>query len=178
MDFLSVEIKPYQFEPVRKQASQPVQNTDSSSEDDDNSEMSDARLTNTDWCKCGNCGIMSTLQECICCAELSLPESRLGDECCISSNESFQTVCLNQDVLDITLIRLHDVRRDNIVYPHDNRTYRWAAYTQFIYWSYGRLGKGNRRVVPSCVVQHIRRKYPEPSGIYVGFKDCEQPFLA
>ena len=50
---------------------------------------------------------------------------------------------------------------------------RLAAYRQFTWWTYNRLGKGNRRVIPSCVVSAIRNEYPEESGNYTGFKDAE-----
>ena len=29
-----------------------------------------ARLANTDWCECGNCLVMPTARECICCREI------------------------------------------------------------------------------------------------------------
>ena len=50
---------------------------------------------------------------------------------------------------------------------------RLAAYRQFTWWTYNRLGKGNRRVIPYCVVWAIRREYPEESGNYTGFKDAD-----
>ena len=43
-------------------------------------------------------------------------------------------------------------------------SYRKAAYRQYILWRYGRLGKGNRRVCPSCVVRMIRVAYPSANG--------------
>ncbi|KAF0758741.1 P2X purinoceptor 7-like [Aphis craccivora] len=32
------------------------------------------------------------------------------------------------------------------------------------------IGKGNRVVIPSCVVKKIRERYPEENGLYVGFQ--------
>ena len=34
---------------------------------------------------------------------------------------------------------------------------------------FGKLGKGNRRVVPSCVVWAMRDSFPSATGIYMGF---------
>ena len=48
-----------------------------------------------------------------------------------------------------------------------------AAYRQFIHWTYSRLGRGIRRVIPSCVVAAVRREFPEADGVYTGFKLAE-----
>ena len=37
--------------------------------------------------------------------------------------------------------------------------------------SHGYLGKGNRKVAPSCVVWKIRDNYPAPDNNYLGFRD-------
>jgi len=51
------------------------------------------------------------------------------------------------------------------------RTFRLAAYRQFTWWTHNRLGHRVRRVIPSCVVLAIRRKFPAVEGHYVGFRD-------
>ena len=35
-----------------------------------------------------------------------------------------------------------------------------------------RLGRGVRRVIPSCVVNVFREKYPKENDQYTGFKNC------
>ena len=49
------------------------------------------------------------------------------------------------------------------------RTYRYAAYRQFSWFNYTKLGRPVRRVIPTCVVTKIREEFPEPSGVYVNF---------
>ena len=44
-----------------------------------------------------------------------------------------------------------------------NRSLCFAAYEQFAWWIYQGLVKGNRRVLPSCVLWEIRH-YPEANG--------------
>ena len=50
-------------------------------------------------------------------------------------------------------------------------SYRYAAYRQFCWFIHSRLGKGVRRVIPSCVISKIRERYPSEDGIYTGFKE-------
>ena len=56
------------------------------------------RLADTDWCECGNCEIMSTARECICCREISCCRDLQPDGCVIDK-EDFARVCLTPVVL-------------------------------------------------------------------------------
>ena len=38
----------------------------------------------------------------------------------------------------------------------ENRAMRQAAYKQFVQWQFGKLGKGDQRVIPSCCTWKIR----------------------
>ena len=53
------------------------------------------------------------------------------------------------------------------------RNLRYAGYKQYTWWIHNRLGKGIRRVAPSCVVWKIRNIFPESSGIYIPFTESE-----
>lgn len=61
---------------------------------------------------------------------------------------------------------MHETRGDPIEKDTSNRSYRYAAYKQFVWWVFQRLGKGNRRVLPSCVIWKIRNSFEEEDGVY------------
>ena len=107
------------------------------------------------WCVCGNCREMDT------------PTENVSNR--VTNYEHFFNICLDHMVLSVAIHNRADIRADPIDYSP--ASYRKAAYRQFILWAHGYLGRGNRRVVPSCVVLSIRRWYPSPTGIYLGFKE-------
>ncbi|XP_022777632.1 uncharacterized protein LOC111319067 [Stylophora pistillata] len=106
--------------------------------------------------------------ECVCCKELPFLSQLVEGLTCITQNESFRAVCLNQDVLWTALATLHD--RESAGLPDrqqvPNRSFRYAAYGQFTWWAHGYLGKKIRRVIPSCAVKIIRENFPCEDGIY------------
>lgn len=61
-----------------------------------------------------------------------------------------------------------DVRADE--WNFEMNELRKAAYRQFTLWKYGKLSKGDRRVVPSCCVKKVREAFPSESGHYMGFR--------
>ena len=75
---------------------------------------------------------------------------------CVTCLEAFNTVCLDKNILYTALVMMHTVRGDKVETPITNCSYRLAAYHQFTNWTYNFLGKGNRRVVPTCVVNVAR----------------------
>ena len=113
-----------------------------------------------DWCKCGHCIAMPTQAEHKCCTTAVRP--------CITTNALFLQIILDANVVDIAMRFREDMLALNNV--RNNENFRHAAYRQYILWQYGHLGKGNRRVVPSCCVREIRACYPSPNGIYTGYR--------
>ena len=55
------------------------------------------------------------------------------------------------------------------------KSFRKAAYSQFILARHGHLGKG--RVCPFCVVLRIRRQYPSLTGVYMGYRERKYTVL-
>ena len=54
---------------------------------------------------------------------------------------------------------------------YSNKELRYACYAAAASGIWGRLGAGNRRKLPECVVQYIHDCYPEPNrSHYVGFR--------
>lgn len=92
---------------------------------------------------------------------------------CITDLEDFPLVCLQKGVLWVALVSLND--RDGAHIPRlidiaPNITFRYAAYRQFTWFLYAKLGRGVRRVIPSCVVTATRQRFPESDGNYSTFK--------
>lgn len=111
-----------------------------------------------DWCKCGHCRQMPTEIENVCCREKN----------CITLTQRFHKLCLYPNIL-----QLCSLNRSNITnYRYDKSTeqFRKAAYRLFILDKYGYLGRGNRKVIPSCVVWKVRSWYPSTTGVYMGFR--------
>ena len=123
------------------------------------------------WCVCNCCVEMENPQEEKCC----------GLKKCITSYQLFEDLCLDRNVLEVAIKARCDIRAEDLDFGMNS--FRKAAYRQYILWQYGRLGKGNRRVCPSCVVKMIRIGYPSLDGNYMGFKpykglvECGLSFL-
>ena len=82
--------------------------------------------------------------------------------------EFFDTSVLDINVLTIAIHRRCDDYRDESLFTPAE--YHKAAYRQYIIWQYTYLGRGNRKVIPSCMALAIRNCYPAPDGQYLGFK--------
>lgn len=112
-----------------------------------------------DWCVCGRCHPMPQEIENKCCKLKK----------CITSSSRFTKLCLDPDVLELCIRNTSDIRNDRE--DSSTRAFRKAAYRQFILARHGHLGKGNRRVCPSCVVLNIRERFPSITGIYMGYRE-------
>ncbi|XP_067030911.1 P2X purinoceptor 7-like [Acropora muricata] len=126
------------------------------SEDPDPDRTANTNCPN--WCICNFCVDMGNEEESKCCKNRS----------CVTSYELFRNIVLDREVLTIAIRARSDIRAENADY--EMNSFRKAAYRQFILWKYGKLGKGNRRVCPSCLVRLVRQTYPVLDGQYMGFR--------
>ncbi|KAK7105609.1 hypothetical protein V1264_016968 [Littorina saxatilis] len=113
-----------------------------------------------DWCICGKCRIMRKTIEEVCCRKAT----------CLTLLADFEVLILDEAVLSLARKYRQDMIRADDEADDNNRANRHAAYHQFILWVHGRLGAGQRRVIPSCCVWKIRDKFPDAWGQYTGFK--------
>ena len=121
-------------------------------------EPGSSSTTNLPWCKCNVCIVMPLEIENKCC----------GQRRCVTSFARFTKLCLDPDVLQLCIRNRADIRNDRD--DNSTRAFRKAAYRQYILDRYGYLGKGSRKVCPSCVVKTVRRHYPSQTGVYMGFR--------
>ena len=96
----------------------------------------------------------------------------MGENACITLHDDFSVVCLNRAVLETTLSMLNNLRGDNISYAND--ALRYAAYRQFTWWIHNLLGRGVRRVIPSCAIWAIRETFPQEGGMYQPFQEAAE----
>jgi hypothetical protein len=118
----------------------------------------DPPQTKPPWCTCGVCQPMPTEEENRCCKKIR----------CVTSFTTFQNTCTDRDVLVMAIRARCDIRAEEPDYS--TNSFRKAAYRQYILWRYKKLGRGNRKVCPSCVVLAIRHIYPANDGVYMGLK--------
>lgn len=90
------------------------------------------------------------------------------DVCVLTSYELFLNICIDREVLTVAIRERCDIRVEEPDYA--SNSFRKAAYRQYILWRFGKLGRGNRKVCPACVVKVIREAYPAFDGQYLGFR--------
>ena len=56
-------------------------------------------------CDCGNCQIMSSMEECICCQEIPAvrENAEMSGVNCITDSQIFKDNCLNRNVLQVSM---------------------------------------------------------------------------
>ncbi|XP_037528557.1 P2X purinoceptor 7-like [Rhipicephalus sanguineus] len=154
--------------PSESEASLSTEGEAASQPSEDVGEEFHSRLIRTDWCDCGHCVVLDNFseEECLCCREMGEPVAAAQPEGCITEHPEFHLLCLNIAVLRVAYFELR-ARRD-CMDEDIHKRYRYTAYRQFVRWLWGRLGRGHRFVLPSCVVAKIRGTFPTETP--TGFK--------
>ncbi|XP_069110939.1 uncharacterized protein [Argopecten irradians] len=171
------DILPYQFEPERD-----IEGDYDHEQNNDvvpNMVQADqARLLNTEWCRCGNCVAMPTAAESRCCREIERISQKMedveleeNDLKCILDHPGFNPVCLNVYVLETAYYQYQQQYGGQ--HKTDEQRNRYTSYRQFVRWCWGYLGRRVRVPLPSCVVNVIHQKFPSPT--YTGFKESGEP---
>ena len=86
-------------------------------------------------------------------------------------NEDFRQLCLVKVILQNVLTSLQETRGYCLQTTPSNKSCRFAAYKQFIWFVYKRLGKGSRQVILSCVVWKIRETFPKKNYLYIPYTE-------
>ena len=140
------------------------------------------------YCSCGNCTKKPSLAESVCCLCHST-EQNPEDQGCIVNSE-FVSMILHRVMLEVSLRNIWNLDWNMIkdktlsnkwVYFLRNirntfnsfRNFRYASYRNlyfFLFKSHSKK-KSYRVALPSCLVDKVRKEYPEDSADkYVGFK--------
>ena len=161
-------LRPYDFEPMLLNSSAQEQINGS----EHSNTPSQARRGNTVWCACGKCRSMDTDEESKFCREAGEVHGNYFEgKKCITDNDNFRAVCLQREVLKTVLHMLTKMRGDDI--NIQNKSLRYAGYRHHAWWVHNRLGRGIRRVIPSCTIRDIRDAFPELGEVsYVPFQEA------
>ncbi|XP_057296362.1 uncharacterized protein LOC130625322 [Hydractinia symbiolongicarpus] len=164
-------LRPFNFEPEFSLEELNKLGTCSSESDEEEDEVS--RIGNNNWCQCGgHCRAMESYSESLCCRDTNeIPDNHFEGKQCITEAETFGMVCLCKPVLTTALSALNNLRGDAM--HTDNCSLRFAGYKQYTWWIHNRLGKGVRKIIPSCALWAIRNKYPSGNGIYIPFTESK-----
>ena len=137
--------------------------------------------TDEEWCKCGNCANMPLRIERKCCQNECFDHTNFQDnqftpgrDCVLNSQLLLNTIFgdVNIQLSWFRQQRYLGFTGDALLFTNmDNSNYRFHAYRNYIDFVHGYLGRHNRRVIPACVVAHIRTKWPSPDGNYIGYKE-------
>ncbi|CAH2319878.1 P2X purinoceptor 7-like [Pelobates cultripes] len=123
----------------------------------------------TDWCSCGLCIKIPSEEESLCCQEVrNLRKHLTSDSDCITRHERFHQFCLDEEMVYLIFRTLGTYTSRPAEWDY-NRKLRKTAFRSFTCWIHEFLGARNSRPIPACVVNSIRKKFPDPENVSFGF---------
>jgi hypothetical protein len=124
------------------------------------------------FCECNHCGEKNDI---VCCkwSEKIRTKMDCDQHSCITKTESFKTLILRKDVLQLAFQRTLALRKKRRKSSKSDifskETARFTAYGQFVFWIHTHLGQNIRKILPTCVYKAIRTEYPSEDGTYTEF---------
>lgn len=179
---MSETTQPYSFMPLKRNPSEVADECSATTSVSFDTRMSQCNY-GSNWCRCSNCGEMPTSLQKKCCFDENFALTNIQSDNFVPERDCVLECKLVTDhVLGDVSIQLswlkqrqyHGFRGDDLLFDlmHPNE-YRYHAYRNYIGIMYGYLGRRNRRVIPACVVSYIRRKWPDPAGVYTGYREVD-----
>ena len=143
------KLKPYDLEPV-------CESRMFLSESEVEGEVEEqGRVGNAYWCQCGECKHMAVWlliqKACVVRTLMKFLQKFSAGQKCITKPSRFKIVCMEKPVLYASLSALNYLRGDSME-TLDYSSYKFAGYKQYTFWVHNYLGKGVRKVIPSCAV--------------------------
>ena len=116
-----------------------------------------------DFCQCGNCITHAKSRMNFCCCQKP----------CVSKLQTFTDLCLNFATIAITGILNYATTMKDIP-DYSPRFWRNQSYRFYTLWQHAKLPRHVRRCPPSCVVNAVRKQFPEADDGYVGYESVEE----
>ncbi|XP_071853192.1 P2X purinoceptor 7-like [Apostichopus japonicus] len=167
----------YQFEPEYTEAEMVNLAAEKNATDTDSvGSETETDTSEEDYCLCGECEAMPSEKENVCCHSV-FRQHELDFGACITEDPNFAAVCLQKLVLELAFQQfLQYIKKPPLAAQAqmNNRQKRLMAYRQISLWaSRGQpLGKGNRRVLPSCCVMRIRAEFTDDT--FSGYLEVQE----
>ncbi|CAL4142126.1 unnamed protein product [Meganyctiphanes norvegica] len=132
------------------------------------------RTGNKDWCLCDHCHSMEIVEESMCCREIKsmwkLVENLepQQDIKCLTLHPGFEASVLNPWALQLAYYSFCQAHGPLVMKKNEN--FRYCAYRQIVRWAHGVVGRTVRKPIPACVLNAIRKTYPNHEGSYKRFR--------
>jgi len=118
------------------------------------------------FCTCGSCQKMETIEESVCCRSTKFSQA---SGVCVCENNLVGGI-LKKELLEINQRTVWSMADQPVATELTNKNYRFSAFRSLYFWK-NKKKKTNsfRLALPACLVCYVRSKYPDPNSCYTGF---------